>query len=317
MKKKFLRAYFEFSKKERTGLLIFLGIILFLTVLPAWFTTAGTQPVDRTADWFPLLDSLRRQIAAEEEGGGRAGMNRVPTNTGSTGSPASAPDLFPFDPNTLEEAGWRRLGLSDKTIRTIRNYVAKGGRFHKPEDLLRIYGWQSYQPEKLLSYVRIVASDKATKPRHENTPTNNQSKERKKILEINQADSADFEALPGIGPTLARRIIQFRDKLGGFVHVEQLRETYGLADSNFLKARPWLICSSPPTQLNINTADKETLQAHPYIRWKLASAIIAYRKQHGYFNDPAELAALMLVNPAELERLKPYLCVGNEVNAIP
>lgn len=140
MKKKFLRAYFEFSKKERTGLLIFLGIILFLTVLPAWFTTAGTQPVDRTADWFPLLDSLRRQIAAEEEGGGRAGMNRVPTNTGSTGSPASAPDLFTFDPNTLEEAGWRRLGLSDKTIRTIRNYVAKGGRFHKPEDLLRIYG---------------------------------------------------------------------------------------------------------------------------------------------------------------------------------
>ena len=49
-------------------------------------------------------------------------------------------NCFYFDPNTLSKDGWQKLGIRDKTIKTIQNYLSKGGHFRKPEDLQRVYG---------------------------------------------------------------------------------------------------------------------------------------------------------------------------------
>ncbi len=134
--------------------------------------------------------------------------------------------------------------------------------------------------------------------------------ERKKLedIDINQADSIIWCRLPGIGIKLASRIIHFRDKLGGFYSVDQLRETFGLPDSTFQKIRPFLHTGTMELQkINLNSSKQETLQEHPYIRWKLARMIIQYREQHGGFKMVNELQQIAQMDPEKFKKLEPYL----------
>ena len=114
-------------------------------------------------------------------------------------------------------------------------------------------------------------------------------------------------ALPGIGSKLAARIINFRNKLGGFYSVEQIGETFGLQDSVFQKIKGWLIVDGTVQKININSATKEELGKHPYIRWNLANAIVAYRNQHGDFKSLNELKNIAVIDEATFEKIVHYL----------
>ncbi|HJU46264.1 MAG TPA: helix-hairpin-helix domain-containing protein [Chitinophagaceae bacterium] len=127
-------------------------------------------------------------------------------------------------------------------------------------------------------------------------------------VEINSADSTAWEALPGIGPVLAARIIKFRDKLGGFYMVEQVKEVYGLQDSTFQLIKPYLkVNVAQVHKINVNTATKEELKMHPYIRWQLGGMIADYRTQHGNFASLDDLKNLQQVTDEVFEKIAPYL----------
>lgn len=134
------------------------------------------------------------------------------------------------------------------------------------------------------------------------------SKKKLQPFEINTADTSAFIALPGIGSKLAARIVLFREKLGGFYNIEQIREVYGLPDSVYLKILPLLKCEPGNIRkIAINTAEKETLKVHPYIRWNVANAVVAYRSQHGSFNSPDDLSRLENVDEDALKKMMPYI----------
>jgi competence ComEA-like helix-hairpin-helix protein len=131
-----------------------------------------------------------------------------------------------------------------------------------------------------------------------------------KQIDVNTADTTAFIALPGIGSKLASRIVNYRDKLGGFYKIEQLGETYGIADSVFQKIKPRLVLGNPAVkQININTADAATLKVNPYIRWNIANAIFQFRQQHGNFNNVADLKKIMLIDEQTFNKISPYLTV--------
>ena len=126
-------------------------------------------------------------------------------------------------------------------------------------------------------------------------------------LEINQADSLQWLALPGIGEKLTSRILRFRERLGGFCTVEQVAETWGLPDSTFQKIRPMLTLTEHMTRkIPINTATEDLLKQHPYIRYRLAKVIIRYRQEHGPFAALADLRRIDLVTDELYARLEPY-----------
>jgi competence ComEA-like helix-hairpin-helix protein len=133
------------------------------------------------------------------------------------------------------------------------------------------------------------------------------------VIDINLADTTAFISLPGIGSRLANRIVNFRDKLGGFYSVQQVGETFGLPDSTFQLIKPRLQYT-PVTvkKININTADTGTLKGHPYIRWKIANAIVQYRQQHGAFHSAEELLQIVLITPELFQKILPYLTVQSE-----
>jgi DNA uptake protein ComE-like DNA-binding protein len=133
-------------------------------------------------------------------------------------------------------------------------------------------------------------------------------KKRIEPFDINSADTSAFIELPGIGRKLAARIVLFREKLGGFYNVQQLREVYGVQDSVYRKIAPFLICTPGNVKkIDINNAEKETLKVHPYIRWQMANALVAYRDQHGAFHSEEDLLKLENIDGDALKKMIPYI----------
>jgi DNA uptake protein ComE-like DNA-binding protein len=137
------------------------------------------------------------------------------------------------------------------------------------------------------------------------------AKHKPVAIDINEADSAAWCQLPGIGPYYARKIIRFRDRLGGFISVAQVGETFGLPDSTFQRMRAYLrIDQLQPPRLDINQSDAETLARHPYISKSLARVIVAYRNQHGPFTTPESLRAVRLLVDSVYVKLAPYIIIN-------
>jgi competence protein ComEA len=299
--------YFTFTKKERIGIYTLLILIVAGIVAPRFFT-APVLNNELTAEAIQL-EKAPAQPAKEFVRRTKYDIAPSPYDEVSDEPANSKPPskLFPFDPNTLDAAGWKKLGLPDRTVRTILNYRNKGGRFRTVADLQKMYSLKPADFERLQPYVHIEAPTPFYKT--DRTPVK-YTKAPPVIIDVNQADTTAFIALPGIGSKLAGRIVNFRNKLGGFYSVEQVGETYGLADSTFQLIKPRLQCAAVAVQkININTADANTLKQHPYIRWNVANAIVQYRQQHGVFSTRQQLQQIVLVTPELYQKIEQYIAV--------
>ncbi len=302
--KSLVKDYFSFSRRDRTGILVLTSIIVFIYCLPYLINKPQHEPV-LPIDLLALVtDSLDR---AEKQQPGQGFSSQRDQNRQEEKMQVRAA-LFRFDPNTLTVDGWQRLGLSEKAALTIDKYRNKGGRFYQPEDLQKIWGLPDGFYERVRSHIDLP--DKGQSPySSEKTQWTKTEKKVLKAFDINAADSTILEALPGIGPKLAARIIGFREKLGGFYSVVQVKETYGLQDSTFQKIKTYLRLETLPKKINLNTATKEVLRAHPYFKWNIANAIIEYRNQHGPFRDLESLRKVALIEVDVYNKISPYLFV--------
>jgi len=129
------------------------------------------------------------------------------------------------------------------------------------------------------------------------------------LVNLNAASSAELEALPGIGAVLSKRIIKFRDQLGGFVSVDQLKEVYGLPVETYLMIKKQVICDNKYKKININSAMEEELDGHPYISSRLAKQMITYRQKVHPFSKVEDLKALYLMNDTLYQKLSFYISV--------
>jgi DNA uptake protein ComE-like DNA-binding protein len=131
-------------------------------------------------------------------------------------------------------------------------------------------------------------------------------------VEVNSADTTALIDLPGIGPAFARGIVKFRDRLGGYHHLDQLAEVYVLKDKPDAVERLkelLIVDTLMIVRIPINTCTVEALAAHPYAGWKIAKPLIAYRKQHGPFRNVADITGCAVVDEAVFRKLAPYLTV--------
>lgn len=129
------------------------------------------------------------------------------------------------------------------------------------------------------------------------------------IFDLNVADTNNLKQIRGIGSVLSRRIVKYRDLLGGFTSKSQLKEVYGLKDSVILAldSLSSLSITFVPNQIDINNADEYTISKHPYISKNLAKAIINYRFQHGPFNQVADLQNIHQIDSLKLKQITPYI----------
>ncbi|MFL5809416.1 MAG: helix-hairpin-helix domain-containing protein [Flavisolibacter sp.] len=300
--KKFIKDYFSFSRKERIGLLSLLVLILVIYLLPVLFEKERKFPLEKISVLTAAVDSEEKKKVDI----GTKVKHTVFSSDGSTPiENFTDGDLFSFDPNHLSVDGWRHLGLGEKTIKIIDRYRSKGGRFYKPEDLKKIWGMPQRFYERVKGYV-VIEKEK----QYDRKGGKNEIKQFARniaIININEADTSAWIDLPGIGSKLATRIVNFRDRLGGFYSVDQVSETFGLPDSTFQKIKPYLIDRGEVKKININTATKDELKSHPYLKWNLANAIVEYRNQHGSFKSLDELKQIAMIDEATFRKIVMYL----------
>ncbi len=297
-----VESYLSFSKKDRIGIFIIVVIIVIIYLLPRLFAKEESISFIEDKELYAIVDTLNIKQTKEYEKDNETGFQYET----SIKNDFSKGELFQFDPNALPPEGWRKLGLNEKTIATISNYRNKGGKFYKSEDLKKIWGLPKAFYDRVEKYITISTVSDNEKPKF--TPDKYVTKEKKVWdIEINTADTSALIELPGIGSKLAMRIINFRDKLGGFYSPEQVRETYGLADSTFEKIKSYLHVNAPAKKINVNTATKDELKQHPYIKWNLANAIVEYRTQHGNYKSFEDLNNILIMDEATLNKLSHYL----------
>jgi competence protein ComEA len=316
-RKKQLPDYLSFTSKERIAIVIVVVIIILYCCMPFIFTFfSKTEAVD-SKEFEKEIATLEVKLQDSMKDfslGNYPDDNHYyqPSNKNYYGNAVKG-ELFYFDPNTLLVDGWIKLGIREKTANTIHNYISKGGRFYKPEDIAKIWGLRAEEVKRLLPYVRIEAKPVLGFNKYPQTEKNNTYEKPKYTIipvNVNYGDTAAFIALPGIGSKLAARIIAFREKLGGFYKAEQVAETYGLPDSTFQKIKSRLVIgSSNVKKLNINSATLDELKTHPYLRYNIANAIVQYRLQHGNFLFVSDIKKIMMITDSIYEKTAPYLSV--------
>lgn len=295
--KAWIRNFFAFSRTETNALLILLPLMVLLIFSePAyryWFTN---RPVSFSKDSI-RLDSL---IATWQ-------WERKDSVTKSIELP-----LFRFNPNTASKDTLLLLGFSSPLAARIVNYRAKGGVFKIKSDLLKMYGADTLLYHKLYSFIDLplVAEKKRKEFFKDSFPMRPIVATTK--LDLNLADTAQLIKVYGIGPKFSLRIVEYRERLGGFVSMDQLNEVYRLDTTAVgrLKKKFFVLPDYHPRQIRLNTATEKELAAHPYFSYKLAAAIVAYRFQHGNFTSIDDLVNLKLVTEKDFQRIKPYITIN-------
>ena len=296
------------SGSQANGILVLLPLLFLLMISePAWRWW-------QTSHWTPdpndaaLLDSLASVWRSAIPSADSSGQNQ------SAYAEKLKPRYFAFDPNTASAADFVSLGFQERLTQRIEHYRDRGGHFKTKEDLLKIYGMDTAQFERVYDFIKIKHEErvKSSKSRKPDFPANSYPTSKRfhaaDRFDINLADTARLEAVRGIGEKLSRRIIKYRSSLGGFVDIGQLKEVFGL-DSGVVKELEQIAFVAPdflPDRIDINVADEKLLEAHPYLSRQEARAIVAYRFQHGNFATVEDLRKISLIDEKAFLRIKPY-----------
>ncbi|MFV0345684.1 MAG: helix-hairpin-helix domain-containing protein [Bacteroidales bacterium] len=306
----------KLTRRERKALFALSVIIALLLLANIFykqlFTNEYKPNKDTEAEISAYLDSVKM---AEEE--------------------RNIPIFFTFDPNTSPSDSIMQLSISKYVKSNIIRYRESGGKFRKKEDLKRIYGMTDSIYALLEAWIVIdktaTIETKAQKtvaeyqsiesvevPKVE-THTNKNSKElgntkaAEKVfakVELNSADTTILKALPGIGSSYARRIVKYRELLGGYYSVEQLKEVYGMKDEYYQRFAPHCsIDMNKIRKININFADYRELIRHPYIDKDMTQALLNYRNKNGSFTSIDKLLDVEGFDKIKFDRVKYYLSV--------
>jgi DNA uptake protein ComE-like DNA-binding protein len=309
---RFIKDYLSFSRSEKNALII-LSIILILIILLNFFLPIFLiKDKQLSAQQLSELKQIQTILndTSCKEGSSSSKRLRYKTNRNDSTQNEFDPDqqiLFVFDPNTITSAELTKLGIPEKVINNILKYRQKGGKFFKKEDLGKIYGLDQKVYDKLEPYIIISGEARKVFPTKKPFATNNKFNTPPTLkIELNDATEADLDKLPSIGESFAKRIVKYRQMLGGYYTKQQLMEVYGF-DSVRYNAISGLISidESRIVKIAINLADIKLLGKHPYIGFKKAELIIERRNAKGPYKNIMELKEIL--GNATYIRLFPYL----------
>lgn len=291
--KALLRDYFTLTSRERKGA-ISLATLNFILIGWILWNNYLFPPDPVPESYFtPEFHAFETSVTVNDTVDGvESQAPKIPNELLVTGS---------FDPNTLSDSGWLQMGLPLKQVRTIRNFISKGGRFKKPEDLGRIYGLDVRHFEQMLPYLSIGSAQHTP----DSFPVRRDSTRRIKPLktDLNLADTTELTQLPLVGAGRARMIWKYREKIGGYHKTDQLLEVYTIDSAVYEAIRPFITITGQIRKFNINA---DTVKHH-YLPRSAARALVAYRRQHGRYADTTAVKAVGVIADTTWLKLAPYI----------
>ncbi|MCR6637816.1 MAG: helix-hairpin-helix domain-containing protein [Sporocytophaga sp.] len=262
------KSFFGISKKEAQGFIVLQVTLCFVLTIP-FFTEYIIYPQKRIdiSESKVSLDSLVRLFQVQSKS--------FPDKKDPVPIP---PDKFvgSFDPNIASKEVFLSTGLKPKLVERIIRFREKGGKFWGKEDLLKIYGLDKKEFEKIGPFLTFQSHPKSTLI----------EKKALEVFDINKADSTSLEQLNGIGPALAQRILKYKSALGGFVSKDQYSEIYGLKDNALVQLKTYTFIDKifEPEKIDLYSADFKKIASHPYLGYQAAKCISKLKKT-GYSRE--------------------------------
>ena len=292
--------FIEYTRSERNAIVVLLLILLLLLVLKQPIVLRLFSNRTNTKEDSTRYLSLINEIQQAED-------DNEYSYTGNTYEKKYVNNYqdknFIIDINKANAEEFEKLyGIGKVYSERIVKYRNKIGGFESIEQLKEVYGihdtvYQKFKHQLVLS--------------NPNKQINNQNQQKKEIkIELNSATHDELVQLNGIGNVYAKRIVEFRDKLGGFYNIEQVKDVYGIHDTVFQKIKPNIYLKPATIQkLNINNATFEELTANPYFFTTLAKQIVGYRTKVKPFATIEDLKKLYYIrdNPEYYDKILPYV----------
>ncbi len=214
-----------------------------------------------------------------------------------------------FNPNTVTEEALLEMGLEKRVVKIWLNYRKAGKIFTKKQDVEKIYGISSDFFLKIENYIQFDDNQVIAKNSDNIYKLQNRkiaSSDLNFKLNLNTASMDELLRLHGIGRIFASRIVKYREDLGGFVTVNQLKEIENFPDSTFNALVPLLIISGKIQELHVNKLNT-TETKHPYLTKKQVLILQRYKINHGDLQNVADVSKTGCFTDKELEKIKPYL----------
>lgn len=282
-----IKNYLSVTKKEWNGMVVLI-ILIAMALLAPYVYQANHK--DNTIN-FKAFD----KAAAKTD----KTSSIIADENAFADNPNTRPAvLFKFNPNNLSLTHWIKLGLTEHQAQVIKHYEEKGGRFFTKGDVQKMYSISPAEYKRIEPYI--------------NLPNGSAFRSNKvkagEVVEVNTADSAKLTMIHGIGPAFARRIVHYRERIGGFYNKEQLKEVYGIDEQKYNQIKGDIAVDGKQiTKVNINTATFNELKRFPYLSYKQMDAIVAYRDEHGNYNALTDLKNIAILNDGILRKIGPYL----------
>ncbi|GAB5526363.1 MAG: helix-hairpin-helix domain-containing protein [Roseivirga sp.] len=309
-----IRNYFAFSKVQTNGFIVLVPLMIIVLFLPGIYVNVFSKEYNPYEEDIKMMDSL---MAAWDE-------VIVLEPEVSDAAPDLKIELKPFNPNEANISELQALGIPVFLTKRIDNYRNKGGQFRIKTDLSRIYDFPDSLYKVLETYIELpdkIERKKSFEVRKRESRRDSVSRKpdsayvkRGKVqpklwIDLSTADTTELMRLRGIGPSFSKRIIKYRNLLGGFVTKDQLKEVYGLSDSlyNSLQDQLYVGQMDSVATININIANYDALKKHPYISYKLAREILKSRSKIGKFRSLHDLMVVEGVDSVSASRLRPYI----------
>jgi len=298
MLKRFFYNYFNFSKSERIAFYVIISLIFLVIGLNFFIPFIQTQQKTDFSKFLKEIELLENQNNTSDSSTNEE-FDMVKDEAIKDNF-----KIFYFDPNKIGLKEWKSLGVSDYSANRIEKYKSKGGKIRKIDDLKKFQGMNDRWFFRIKDYV-VIEQNIKDKTQYQKQPED-------KIVEsidINLANKESLIKIRGIGNTFAERIIKYRNLLGGFHSIEQLREVYGIDRTRYSNLKDYFHIAVPElTKIALNMANYKQMEAHPYNDKQQAKAIIDYRIKHGPFKSMEEFSnSGIFTDDFMLNRLLPYL----------
>lgn len=300
----FLKNYFTFNRRDRNAFFILLTILFIVISIPfinIFFYTEKIYDFEAFRNEilsFELAQSHQQKKDSLSKLIQKDNFNFIYIDNSVEKSKLTP---FVFNPNNLPSEKWRKMGLTDRQINGIKNYEAKGGRFYIKSDVRKLFVISESEYEVLEPFIDLPE----VKEIHKYTSA---PKDTISMIELNNADSITLKNLKGVGNAISKRIVRYRNKLGGFYKKEQLLEVEGIDTSLFKTIAPYLTLEKRLIKtINVNEAVFSDFKGHPYISNNVALSIINYRNMHGKYQTPADIMKSALVTEELFYKIAPYL----------
>lgn len=255
-----IKSHFGFSKKKRSGIFLLVLVICFIQLLM----------------WSDFMKS-DFEFHVDEE---LIALNKKMDSIHSS-STFKTDTIYPFNPNFIDDYKGYILGLNTDEIDRLLKYRSKGNWINSIEDFKNVTGINDSLLNKLSKSIKFP--DWITNK----TTSIQRKKSNHKLEDLNKATKNQLISVYGIGEKLSQRIINYRDKWGGFLTESELYLIYGLDSSviNRIKNKFKIFNPRKIEPLNINKVSSYELVQVPFIDYELAYEIVEYKKLlDGYAN---------------------------------